>query len=341
MASHPLRVAVTYSVDLEFAPEDEAWLEPSCGLESIDAVQAACLDAGWETWRLAVDEDLASTVSALERRRPDVVFSMVESVGNDTRLEAGMAYLFEWLRIPYTGAPPLALSLALHKPLARAMLESVGVAMPRGRVMELADASLDGLRYPLIVKPSREDGSIGISSSNVVADAASARDRIHDVVTRFGQPAIVEEFIDGREFPVSLLGPTEDPQVLPLREIDYRLPPHLPRLLTYEAKWVEGSPEYGGTFSVPAPDVDSELAAELQSIARAAYRAAGLRDYGRVDIRLDPQAGPLVIEVNPNPELLPGTGGIAGAALDAGLSFGDLVGFIVEQAVARGMPVGA
>jgi D-alanine-D-alanine ligase len=341
MASHPLRVAVTYSVDLEFAPGDEAWLEPSCGLESIDAVEAACLDAGWETWRLAVDEDLASTVGALEKRRPDVVFSMVESVGNDTRLEAGMAYLLEWLRIPYTGAPPLALSLALHKPLARAMLESVGVAMPRGRVMELADASLDGLRYPLIVKPSREDGSIGISSSNVVADAASARDRIHDVVARFGQPAIVEEFIDGREFPVSLLGATDDPHVLPLREIDYRLPPHLPRVLTYEAKWVEGSPEYGGTFSVPAPDVDSALAAQLETIARAAYRAAGLRDYGRVDIRLDPQAGPLVIEVNPNPELLPGTGGIAGAALDAGLSFGDLVGFIVEQAVARGLPAGA
>ena len=339
MASDPLRVAVTYSVDLEFAPGDEAWLEPSCGLESIDAVEAACLDAGWEAWRVAVDDELSATVSALEERRPDVVFSMVESVRNDTRLEAAMAYLLEWLRIPYTGAPPLALSLALHKPLARATLESAGVAMPRGVVVELADASLDGLRYPLIVKPSREDGSIGISSSNVVVDAAAARDRIGHVVARFDQPALVEEFVDGREFPVSLVGATNDPQVLPLREIDYRLPPHLPRLLTYEAKWVEGSAEYGGTFSV-SPDLDPELAAELRSIARAAYQATGLRDYGRVDIRLHPQDGPLVIEVNPNPELLPGTGGIAGAALAAGLSFGDLVGLIVEQAVARGSAVG-
>ena len=147
---------------------------------------------------------------------------------------------------------------------------------------------------------------------------------------------IVEEFVDGREFAVSLLGPTEDPTVLPLREVDYRLPPHLPRLLTYEAKWVTGSPEYGGTLTIAASDLDPELERQLHATAEAAYRAVGLRDYGRIDLRVHPTDGPVVVDVNPNPELLPGELGIAGAALEAGLSFKELIRVIVEQAVARG-----
>ncbi|HEU0303087.1 MAG TPA: ATP-grasp domain-containing protein [Gaiellaceae bacterium] len=338
MSSGPLRIALTYSVDLEFAPGDEAWLEPSCGLESVEAVEAACAESGWEIWRVVVDHDLAAAVDALEKRRPDVVFSMVESVNGDARLEAGMAYLLEWLGIPYTGAPPLALSLALHKPHARAMLRSAGVPVPRGSVLERFDASLDGLAYPVIVKPAREDGSMGISSASVAGAEDAARERVRYILEKFAQPAVVEEFVDGREFPVSLLGPTEDPDVLPLREIDYQLPPHLPRLLSYEAKWVTDSPEYGGTPAVAAPDVDGELGRQLRAIAQAAYRAMGLRDYGRVDIRLHPTAGPVVVDVNPNPELLPGDAGIAAAALEAGLSFVELIRFIVEQAVARGTP---
>jgi D-alanine-D-alanine ligase len=336
MSSDGIRIALTYGADVEFAPGDEAWLEPSCGLESVEAVEAACLDVGWDIWRVAVDHDLGAAVGALEQRRPDVVFSMVESIRGDARLEAGMTYLLEWLGIPYTGAPPVALSLALHKQHARAMLQSAGVPVPRGIVLERFDASLDGLRFPLIVKPAREDGSIGISSASVVVTEDSTRDRVQLVLDRFAQPAIVEEFVDGREFAVSLLGPTANPEVLPLREIDYRLPPHLPRLLTYEAKWVAGSSEYGGTMSVAAPDLDPELEGQLRSTAQAAYRAVGLRDYGRIDLRLHPTHGPVVVDVNPNPELLPGEMGIAGAALEAGLSFTELVRVIVEQAVARG-----
>jgi D-alanine-D-alanine ligase len=335
MASDELRIALTYGVDLEFAPGDEAWLEPSCGLESVEAVEAACLEAGWEIWRVAVDDDLAAVVRALEQRRPDVIFSMVESVKGDARLEAGMGYVMEWLGIPFTGAPPLALSLALHKPQSRATLRSAGIPIPRGVVLDRSDGPLDDLRYPVIVKPAREDGSIGIASANVATTEATARERARLVMEKFAQPAIVEEFVGGREFPVSLLGPTEDPEVLPLREIDYRLPPQLPRLLTYEAKWVTDSPEYGGTPSVPAVDVDPDLDHRVRSIARAAYRAIGLRDYGRVDVRLHESEGPLVVDVNPNPELLPGDAGIAGAALDAGVSFTELVRFIVLQAAER------
>jgi D-alanine-D-alanine ligase len=335
MASDPLRVAFTYGADLEIPPQGQEWLEPSCGLESVDAVEAACRAAGWETWRVVVDDNLAATVQALEARRPDVVFSMVESVRGDARLEAAMTYVLEWLEIPYTGAPPLALSLALHKPRARAVLQAAGIPIPKGTVVADVDASLDGLSYPLIVKPSREDASIGIHSANVVSDDISRRERVGFVLERFAQPAIVEEFVDGREFTVSVIGAPSDPEILPLREIDYRLPLGLPRVLTFESKWVPDSPEYLGTPCVTAPDVDPELAAQVRRIAAEAYRAIGLRDYGRVDVRLHPVEGPLVVDVNPNPELVP-DGGIASAALERGLSFDDLVRFIVEQAVARG-----
>jgi D-alanine-D-alanine ligase len=336
MASEPLRVAVAYSIDVDPSGVVEDSLLASCGLESVEAIESACVEAGWTAWRVAVSADLPGAVEELERRRPDVVFSLVESIRDEARLEPGMAYLLEWLGIPYTGAPPLALSLALHKPVARAVLQSVGIAVPNGVVLERPDDPLADLRYPLIVKPSREDASLGISNASVVHDEATARERVRFVVDRFAEPALVEEFADGRELNVSLLGPTDDPTVLPMREIDFDLPPHLPRVVGYEAKWMPDTPEYRGTPSIRALDLDPGLAGEVESISRAAYRAIGLRDYGRVDLRLDPARGPLVVDVNPNPELLPGTGGIAGAALDSGQSFSELVRYIVEQAISRG-----
>jgi D-alanine-D-alanine ligase len=337
MASDRLLVALAYSADIEFAPDDEPWLEASCGLDSVEAVEAACLEAGYDVRRVVVDKDLLAAGETLARERPDVVFAMVESVDNDARLEAAFPYLLDSLGLPYTGAPALALALALHKPIARSVLGAAGVPVPGGIVLEDEHARLDGrLRYPLIVKPAREDGSMGVSSASVVPDERTALERARVVRAKFRQPAIVEEFVDGREFNVSLIGPTDDPQVLPLREIDFRLPPELPRVLTYEAKWVTESVEYGGTMPIAAEALEPEVMERIRAIGRDAYRAIGLRDYGRVDVRLHPTDGPFVIDVNPNPELLPGTMGIAGAALDAGMSFVDLVALILKQAVARG-----
>jgi D-alanine-D-alanine ligase len=338
MVSEPLRVAVAYSVDVDPSGVVENSLLASYGLESVEAIESACVDAGWTTWRIAVSADLPGAVEELERRRPDVVFSLVESIRDEARLEPAMTYLLEWLGIPYTGAPPLALSLALQKPVARAVLQSVGIAVPKGIVLERPDDPLADLRYPLIVKPSHEDASLGIGSASVVHDETAARERVRFVLDRFTQPALVEEFVDGREFYVALLGPADDPVVLPFREIDFGLPPHLPRIAGYEAKWMPDTPEYRGTPSVVVADLDPELGADLEMISRAAYRAIGLRDYGRIDLRLDPARGPLVLDVNPNPELLPGTTGIAGSALEAGRSFSELVRYIVEQALARGSP---
>jgi D-alanine-D-alanine ligase len=303
-------------------------------LDQVDAVERACVELGWEPRRVGVGRDLGATVELLENPRPDVVFQMVESVDGDARLEAAMASLLEWLELPYTGSPPLAVTLALHKPFARAALAAAGVSVPRGTVLEQGDEPLEGLRFPVIVKPTREDGSHGIRNESVAADEKAARRRVRSVIERYAQPALVEEFLDGREFNVSLLGPSDAPRVLPLREIRFSLPPNLPRLVSYEAKWKPETVEYQQTAAETVKG-QPELVRALSATAQAAYAALGLRDYGRIDLRLDRQGAPAVLDVNANPELLPGAGGLAGTALEAGMSFAELIGFVVDQALAR------
>jgi D-alanine-D-alanine ligase len=303
-------------------------------LDQVQGVEEACRELGHATRRVPVGRDLGRVVTALERPRPDLVFSMVESVGGDARLEPAFAYLLEWLGLAYTGSPPLALALALHKPRARDVLAGAGVAVPRGAVLERPDDPLDGLRYPVIVKPSQEDGSHGIRNESVAHDEAAARARAAYVLERYAQPTLVEEFVAGRELNVSLLGPAQAPVVLPLRELRYDLPPGTPELVGYEAKWLPDSAEYRGTTPVTA-DLEPALAEAVAAAACAAYAALGLRDYGRVDIRLDEDDRPLVVDVNPNPDLTSGTLGLAGAAAAAAMSYTDVVGFVLDQAWER------
>jgi len=336
-----VEIALAYNSDHTLKagePDDRIGVEGV--IEQLEAVEQACLELGWKPWRIAVDGRLGAAVEILEAQLPDVVFSMVESVDGESRFEPAMAYVWEWLGIPYTGSPPVALALALDKSLARAVLASAGVRVPRGLTLGRDDEPLDGLRYPLIVKPSREDGSHGIRSESLVRDDAAARARVRYIIERYAQPALVEEFVDGREFSVSLTGPADAPVVLPLREIVYELPSNLPRLLSYEAKWMPDTLEYRATMPASPAGLGPDVVESIASAARAAYSTLGLRDYGRVDLRLDPDGVPVVLDVNPNPPLVPGgTFGIAAAALQAGLSFSDLIGFIVDQALARAQPV--
>jgi D-alanine-D-alanine ligase len=330
-----VQIVLAYNDDAALAAgEADDALGVTGVLDQLAAVEQACLDLGWEPRRVAVGTDLGAAVEQLQNPRPDVVFTMVESVGGDARLEAAAGGVFEWLRLPYTGPAPAATAIALHKPLTRAVLQAAGVAVPRGVVLERGDEALDGLSFPVIVKPSREDGSHGIRVDSVAADEQAARGRADYVIARYAQPALVEELVDGREFNVCLLGSPDDPQVLPLREIDFTLPPHLSRIVSYEAKWKPESVEYAGTWPQPV-DGPPELVDAVVSAARSAYTAVGLRDYGRVDVRLDGAGRPLVIDVNANPDITPGGFGFAATALAAGISFPELVRIIVEQALAR------
>lgn len=306
------------------------------------AIERSCHELSWRTFRVEARPDAPDwTLAELARVEVDVVVQLVESLRGEARFEAAAAWLLEWARIPYTGSGPVAITLALEKPVARAVLSSHGVPIPAGFVLARAGTALPpafaagpaGRRW--IVKPAREDASHGIDAASVVTTELELRARADHVVRTFRQPALVEEFVDGREFNVAILGSDADAVVLPLGEIDFsRLGPDHPRVLTYAAKWDEESVEYHATPSIGARPMPRDLEERIRAVARAAYAALGLSGYGRVDLRVSGEREAFVIDVNPNPDLSP-EAGFSKAAARAGISHADLVRRIVDDALRR------
>ncbi|MBK7641712.1 MAG: ATP-grasp domain-containing protein [Planctomycetes bacterium] len=303
----------------------------------LDALERALVELGHVPLRVEAEPDLARTAHTLLARRPELVFHCVESLEGDARGEALVADMLARLELACTGSPARALADALQKPRARALLEAGGVALPRGFVLEHEQGALPAWYGPgrYLVKPAHEDASHGIELESVVSTLGALRARVRHVCRTYAQPALVEEFIEGREFNVSLLGSGDGARVLPLAEIDFReFPAGQPRLVTYAAKWIESSAEYRGSPSVPAQDLEPQLESRIREAALRAYRALGLAGYGRVDLRLDAHGRPLVLDVNPNPDLSPDAG-LARAAQREGLSYARLVDTILHDALER------
>lgn len=321
-----MQVALLYSQDDGLRDGDAVdAIAVRAGAEAADEVLKACRENGWRAERIAVGIDPAPLLAAV--RDAAVVVNVAESVGGDPGLEPAVAWLLEWSGVAFTGASGAALAMALDKPVAKAVLAAAGVAVPHGGVLVTGEEPLPALRYPAIVKPARHDASHGIDESSVVADAEAARARARVVITRYAQSAVVEEFIGGREFAVGLLAG----DVLPIREVAFH---HPHRIVTYEAKRVPASTAFAATPVRQADDLDAWLSERLASTARRAWAALGLRGYARVDIRLDPNGEPVVLDVNPNPDLSPDAG-LAAAAAHAGIRYSELVRLIVEDALHR------
>lgn len=338
------RIAIAYDDWGLIAPDSTPGVASEAAvLDAVADVEAACRQAGWETCRIEVGSGRGRgpawhrrLLEDLDEARPDAIVNFVESVNGDARFEVAACWLFELSGIPYTGAGPRALGLSLEKPVAKAVLQAAGLPCAAGGVMASADAPLPALRWPVIVKPSREDASNGISQDSVVEDEGALRRAVAKVVADFRQPALVEEYVDGREINVALLGDGAGLQVLPLAEIDFSgYPAGSRRIVTYDAKWNETSAEYRGSVSVAARELSPGVEESIRAIALAAHQAIGLRDYARVDMRLHPQRGPVVLEVNPNPDCSRGAG-LALTAERAGIGHEELIQRIVRGALERG-----
>jgi D-alanine-D-alanine ligase len=273
---------------------------------------------------------------ALARMDCDLVFNLTESFGNDDTADFKIAGFLELIGKRYTGSGTHGLMLAQDKAIAKKIFAFYGIHTPtfakcyRGRL----DFSHD-LQFPVIVKPAREDGSIGIEFSAVVNSIRELMERMDWLHANFDSPVLIEEYIDGRELYVGVLG-NDNPEALPVIELDLsRLPDGTPKIAAAEVKWGKGTRAYRDTKSVIPTDLSEERVMALQQTAIAAYQALELRDYGRVDMRLQPDGRVHVIEVNPNP-WLSSRAELAMAARKSGRTYTQLVAEIVELAMARG-----
>ncbi len=308
-------------------------------LEEVAGVEAACAKLGWETVRLPAPKAPAALCAAVVSSGADVVFNLVESLGGDSRMEVLVAAVLDASGVPYTGSPPRAMFVGLYKPLARALLAFHGIPIPQGKVIGHPEEHLEDIRFPFpwIVKLSHEDASHGISTDNVVFSQEEARRRLRYLLRTYRQPVLVEEFVDGREIEATILGEGEDAEVISLSEIDFSgFPEGKPRLVTYRAKWAKRSPEYKGTVHVEVRELDPAIRMHVVRSTLKAYRMLGLRDYGRVDLRLRSGGEPVVLDVNPNPDVSPDAG-LALAAVRSGMGYEGLIERIVRGALRHGV----
>ena len=328
-----MKVVLLHGADATEPPEDPVLgqIETSLGALGHDVV------------RVPVAADVDAVSAALRAAGPALVFNLAESFDGKSALESNVAALLNLLGLRYTGSSPAGLMLAGDKSLTKMVLGFQKILTPQfATIFRGALGHVGDLRFPLIVKPPQEDASLGITSKSVVRDIKELFGTMDSLQREFQSPILVEEFVEGREFYVGVLG-NVDPQPLPVIELDFSaFPADRPRVASYEAKWGEGGTggegetgaEFAGTKSVFPTDLTPALAARMQAVAVSAFNALRLRDYGRVDLRVTADEQIHVIEVNPNC-YLERSGELARAAAESGVPHEALVARIMELALAR------
>ncbi len=284
---------------------------------------------------LGVHADVKRLIAGLSRRKPDLVFNLMEMFGDNVFGDIPVAGLLDLLGLKYTGSGPGELYLSQDKGLTKKLLAFEEILYPRFAVFSRQQAFETGgnLRMPLFVKPLRSDSSIGIGGKSLVHDAGALMERVAVIRKELNDSALAEEFIDGREFYVGVLGNSQ-PRALPPVEVDFTgFPEGAPKVLDSKAKWDERSKEFKGTKSVMA-NLPDELRARLQKVAVDAYRALRVRDYGRVDLRLTDTGDIYVLEVNASC-YLERSSEFAMSAAAAGIEYPKLIERIVELAQER------
>jgi len=302
--------------------------------ETIQAV-AAALRTRHEVVPIESDED---AYLKLRSERPDLVFNISERLFGPNR-EAHIPAMCEILGLPYTGSDPLTLSLCLDKSRAKEILSYHKIATPPFWTIDAGDPLPEGIVLPAIVKPLYEGSSKGIKDDSVVDTRSDLESRVHEVFALYKQPVIVEAFLGGREFTVGVLGNPPGMEILPIVEIDHSLLPKGARpIYSYEAKWIWDTPENPLPIFLCPARISSGLEGKIRRLVAAACRVLRVRDWGRVDVRLDDAGEPNILEVNPLPGILPNpedNSCLPKAARTAGYSYEDLILRVADEAWAR------
>lgn len=321
-----------YAEDPEPLPPD--MLAECDSDETIDAV-GRVLQERHQVFFVESDE---KAYARLKRLKPHLVFNIAERIFGPNR-ESHIPTVCEMLNIPYTGSDPLTLGICLDKSRAKEILSFHRIANPAFWIVESPEDVPAGIKIPAIVKPLYEGSSKGIRNDSVVRTAGDLCERVAEVVLTYSQPAIVERFLSGREFTVGVLGNHPDYEILPIVEIDHtQLPAGAAPIYGYEAKWIWDTPEAPlDIFKCPAP-VSRELKKKIEDVVERTCSVLRIRDWCRIDVRLDERNEPHILEVNPLPGILPNpedNSCLPKAARTAGYSYSDLIHRVVEEAAKR------
>ncbi len=318
---------------MNFIPYFE--VEDLTPMEEYEIISKKISFAGYTSYTLNIRDSIDILLNDIQKNKPDVIFNFIEIYKENSRLEMNIVGLFEILEIPYTGSPPLALANCQSKILAKRLLNMAGVKTPNFKVFPRFSSHYQhNLKFPLMVKPAFEDASVGIENESIVRNNKELKNRIEYVLHYFAQPALVEEYIKGRELNLAIMG-NDKPRALPISEIDFtKMPDYLFNIVSYQAKWEPAHEAYHKTIPICPAKLPKKVARRAEAIAVKAYKTMGCRDYARVDMRFSEGGELYVLEVNPNPDLTEGAGFMRSAEA-AGYSYGKALRKIVSFALKR------
>ena len=302
--------------------------------ETILAVQNALAER-YEVIPIESDE---YAYERLKAAHPHLVFNIAERVFGPNR-ESHIPSICEILNLPYTGSDPLTLSLCLDKSRAKEILSYYQIANARFWTVETMAELPRDVPLPVIVKPMYEGSSKGVKNNSVVYTTQDFAERVQEVLSLYKQPVIVEQFLTGREFTVGVLGNPPNLEILPIVEIDHsKLPPGAVPIYSYEAKWIWDVPEKPlAIFQCPA-DISPTLKQEIETLIDNTCRVLRIKDWSRIDVRLDGAGRPHILEINPLPGILPNpedNSCLPKAARTAGYSYSQLIHRVVDSAKTR------
>ncbi|MFA4911297.1 MAG: ATP-grasp domain-containing protein [Desulfobacteria bacterium] len=304
-------------------------------LSQVEAVENALGDIGISSVRIPFTKEVGLFVQRVDEEGIEMIFNLCETIDEDPRFAGHPASVMELIGIPFSGSPSIALMLTADKLLTKRLLKAGGIKTPKYRFYDNVTSFFPHtLNYPVIVKPRFQEASIGIDQDSLFTDEDQLRKGLPEFYERFG-PVLVEEYIEGKEFNVSLLGYPLG-RALPVAEIDFsNFPESLYPIVGYRAKWDIESFEYHNTPRRFPEWLPNDLMRKMERVALDCFRICMLRDYGRIDIRIDSKGKIYVLEVNANPCLSPNAG-FAAAIDKEGMTYSDfvkdLLDFMTERA---------
>jgi D-alanine-D-alanine ligase len=324
----PANVVILYNYYETWTPQERL---------DADALTATMVD-GLRSQGHVVDicEFWKDVKPAIRKFKPSqwIVFNWCEGIEDEVGGDARVCGELDAMGYTYTGNTPWTLKISVEKGRAKRMLDRWNIPTPPGREFKTAEDVKEWGHFPSIVKPVSQHCSVAVTRDAVVHSVEQLRERVAYVNENVKEGTIVEKFVAGREINVGIWG-NGKPKLLPLREIDFSaIPNPLHQMVTWDSKWVPDSPEWNAMPVNMQPSVSDTLRARIEEIALKTYRVFDCRDYARIDLRIDENENPFVVDVNPNPDIC-FDGGFAGACAAAGYNYGEAISNIVGMAVTR------